>query len=143
MRRVSSGSSVWRFSSTIWLFLAVYNSCFHKFLLTNPWMGSSTGLILPLVINIVGYQNVFYFLRILILFILKVKVSCFSRGPGTIWAHFHISLSARMLLPHPWCRSKYHCQSLFRKRCWTEQLLETHVVLTLWIAVSCDSDFAY
>lgn len=82
--------------------------------------GSSTGLILPLIINIIGYQNVFYFLRILILFILKVRASCFSWIPGTIWAHFHISLSLlSVLLPHPWCRSKYHCQSLFSTRCWT------------------------
>lgn len=57
--------------------------------------GSSTGLILPLVINIVRYQNVFYFLRILILFILKVRAFCFSWDPGAIWAHFHISLCSQ------------------------------------------------
>lgn len=96
---------------------------------------SSTGFCLPLVINYVGYQNVLYFLRILILFILKMRASCFSREPGTIWTHFHISLLS-VLIIHPWCRSKYHCQSLFSARCWTEQLLKMHAVLTLWIAVS-------
>lgn len=63
--------------------------------------GSSTGFILPLVINIVGYQSVFYFLRILILFILKVRASCFSQEPGTIWAHFHLPLCSQCFCPTP------------------------------------------
>lgn len=79
--------------------------------------GSSMGLFLPLVINYVGPQNMLYYLIILIVLILKMRASCFSREPGTVWAHFHISLLS-VLIPHPCHRSKITVtHSLFSTRC--------------------------
>lgn len=74
--------------------------------------GSATGLILSPVIM---YEiRICHYLRILIVFILKVKTS--SPRASNYLGLFYISLLL-MSVPHSWC-----CFSLFSMRCWVVQI---------------------